>query len=491
MIYFLQVNVALGLFYCLYRLFFYKDTFWIVRRIYFWGIVVCSLLFPFIQLDYWKRPEPILSLMPDWSLIVPDVSASEIVQPQSFDWVSVFFVVYGVISLLFLLRLFIQLLSVYRLNRKYVSEKVCGVDVKVSEACRSPFSFGRSVYLNPALYDQEALQEVVFHEYGHARQLHTLDVIFYELLLAVCWINPFVWLLRKEMKDNLEFLADDYVLKQEGCDVKHYQYHLLEQALDMPAVQIINKFNVSHLKKRIIMMKKEKTKKMGLLKYSLVIPLLAVLVLACDKQKSSDQMMAVVPLEVYGLNAPDSVQMPQFPSEISENIYTYMSENLHYPKEAEQSGEEGTVVVQFVVEKDGRISQGKIIRSVSSTLDHAALAFVENLPRWIPGYYLKGEKAGEKVDILYTLPIRFSLDGSKSDLSVGIQNDASKGNPLIIVDGEVMGADFDLNSISTNKIDVVNVYKEGEAYSEYWKKYGKEYGDRIKFGVIEIKTRRG
>ena len=121
------------------------------------------------------------------------------------------------------------------------------------------------------------------HEKTHVDQYHSLDVMVSELLCTLFWINPAMWLLKGEIRRNLEFLADKRVVNS-GIDRKAYQYHLLRLSHPSAAAQIVNKFNVTPLKKRIMMMNKKRTSKMGLLKYALLFPVVALLVLSSNVQ---------------------------------------------------------------------------------------------------------------------------------------------------------------------------------------------------------------
>lgn len=141
-----------------------------------------------------------------------------------------------------------------------------------------PFSFGRSIYLNKDLHTEAELQEILRHEFIHVKQRHSLDMIWGELLCIINWYNPFAWLLRHAIRQNLEFIADHQVLAN-GVDRKQYQYMLLK-VTGMSSFSVANNFNLSSLKKRIIMMNKKTSATVHLLRFVLIVPVLAVLLLA-------------------------------------------------------------------------------------------------------------------------------------------------------------------------------------------------------------------
>lgn len=141
-----------------------------------------------------------------------------------------------------------------------------------------PFSFGRSIYLNKHLHTEAELREILHHEFIHVKQRHSLDMFWGELLCIINWYNPFAWLLRNAIRQNLEFIADHQVLAN-GIDRKQYQYMLLK-VTGIASFSVANNFNLSSLKKRIIMMNKKTSASVHLLRFGLIVPVLAVLLLA-------------------------------------------------------------------------------------------------------------------------------------------------------------------------------------------------------------------
>ncbi|WP_247237431.1 M56 family metallopeptidase [Telluribacter sp. SYSU D00476] len=141
-----------------------------------------------------------------------------------------------------------------------------------------PFSFGNAIFINPELHRENELREVLLHEIVHVKQKHTLDVIWSEVLCILNWYNPFAWMLRHAIRQNLEFIADRRVLEQ-GVDPKEYQYLLLK-VVGVPDFRIANQFNLSSLKQRIKMMNRMKTARIQLIRFLFVLPLLSILLLA-------------------------------------------------------------------------------------------------------------------------------------------------------------------------------------------------------------------
>jgi hypothetical protein len=178
-----------------------------------------------------------------------------------------------------LTRFLIQLLSFKKITSKATLISYA-YDVKLYhlDSDIMPFSFGNAVYVNKYKHTSIELDDIIKHESVHVHQQHTIDVIIAELICVLNWYNPFVWFIKNAIKQNLEFLADDVVIK-DGTDKKSYQYLLLKVTGYSP-LNIVSSFKLSSLKQRIYMMNKTKTSQKHLLKLFFVLPLIAVIMLA-------------------------------------------------------------------------------------------------------------------------------------------------------------------------------------------------------------------
>jgi len=180
-----------------------------------------------------------------------------------------------------LLRFIVRYISFIRIrNRsKLISED--GIKIYQVDESIIPFSFGKSVFINSNLHTEDELREIVRHEFVHVRQNHTIDIIWAELLCIVNWYNPFSWLLKRSIRQNLEFIADNNVVEN-GVDKKQYQYLLLK-VIGNNQYSIATKFNFSSLKKRIAMMNKTKSAKLQVARFLFLFPVLAIILLAFRK----------------------------------------------------------------------------------------------------------------------------------------------------------------------------------------------------------------
>lgn len=273
-----------------------------------------------------------------------------------------------------------------------------------------PFSFFDWIFINPERHKSDEIEEIMMHELTHCQQFHSIDIIFSELFCIIFWFNPFVWLLKREVRLNLEYLADNSVLAN-GKDNKEYQYHLLGLTYRKNVATITNNFNVLPIKKRIKMMNKKETKGILKAKYALYIPLVAMLLAVSNIEtiaRNVTKLTASVELQKKPTKESERVftvteVMPKFKG----NLYQWLSKNLRYPKDAVSRKEQGRVMVRFIITAKGEVIQPEIVRSVSPSLDKEALRVVSKMPAWNPG--INGNK---KVATRYTLPVNFSL-GSK------------------------------------------------------------------------------
>ena len=424
MLYLLQVNVGLILFYALYKLVCTWDTFFRSRRFILIVSLVLPFILPFIDVREWleSRDRMIMLTHFDYSAVLPEiVVGSEAVETGNrvfvlSEWIGYLYLA-GVVALL--VRLAVQAFSLYRLIVCMPEKEINGVRIKCLNDPSGPFSFFGWIFMNPAAVKEDEISEILTHEMAHVKQYHSVDVLLAEMVSICCWMNPFAWLLKREVRLNLEFLADRKVMEA-GFTTKSYQYHLLGLAYNHK-YGLSNNFNFSHLKQRIIMMNKKKSNAAGHIKYALfVLPAFALLVagnISCsqDASQTEDAKEEVVaPVSPEAKEAPaDSTakeevfmvaeQMPEFPGGMKEML-KFLQENVKYPENAMKNNVQGRVIVQFVIEKDGTPTEFKVLRSVDPDLDAEALRVMKAMPKWKPGM-----QKGQVVRVKFTVPVSFKL----------------------------------------------------------------------------------
>ena len=288
--YLIKFSISLAVLFVFYRAFLRPLTFYQCNRFYLLGYSLLSFAIPFIDISSLlpgnSHPR-LVSFIPSISYYynatentAPAVQVSFFQQLTATDWLLLTFCA-GVVFML--VRLVRQYLSLRHIRHTAVLlDAGTGVQLYETTAAISPFSFGNAIYFNRQLHTEEELQRIIQHEFVHVKQKHTIDLLVGELLCVVNWFNPFAWMIRYSIRQNLEFIADNNVVAT-GLDKKEYQYLLLK-VVGVPQYSIANNFNFSNLKKRIAMMNKIKSAKMHLTKFLFVLPLLVVLLLAFRKQ---------------------------------------------------------------------------------------------------------------------------------------------------------------------------------------------------------------
>ena len=467
LMYFLKVNISIALFYLFYRLFFAGDTFWKTRRYYLLLSVLVSFTYPLLSIENWlEKQESVKAIVVNYATL-PEFT----VRPeQQTNWITVenlILIIYLSVLLALMVKMLVQLVSILGVRLQGKKRVVQGITIVSLEKEVTPFSFFNAVFMNPALHNEHEIGEILAHELTHVRQMHSFDVLLSELLTIVFGFNPATWLLKLEIRQNLEFLADDKVIES-GFDSKAYQYHLLKLSYQTPEIKLGNKFNVSPLKKRIIMMNQQKTSKVGLLKYTLIVPLALALILSSNAQTVVKKMKKVVVTtgqistkaeadttiklitrgdkvyytasaikkdETVAEDKPYDVveKMPQYPGGESE-LLNYIAKNLKYPVVAQETGTQGMLLVRFVINSDGKVTNTSILKTVLNTpsrnkevvvmgnalqnstptkpneqakiaIENEALRVVNAMSDWTPG-----EQNDKKVSVWYTLPIKFKLE---------------------------------------------------------------------------------
>ena len=308
MVYFLKINVAIALFYAFYRLFFYKDTFFAWRRTALLCFFAVSAAVPLLNIQHWIVQQEPMAAMADLyaTVVLPELTLTP--QPET-DWqqltVDGIVITYWLVAFLLAVRFFAQLVGIFRLARRCPTQKIDGTNVHLLPRAEGPFSFFRWIFVCPEAHTNEELNEILTHERTHARQWHSIDVLVGELACIVCWFNPFAWLMKREIRTNLEYMADEKVLET-GHDSRTYQYHLLGLSHHKAAATIYNSFNVLPLKKRIIMMNKRRTRAIGRTKYLMFLPLAALLMIVSNieavaratQKITAEVIEAVTPAEI-------------------------------------------------------------------------------------------------------------------------------------------------------------------------------------------------
>jgi beta-lactamase regulating signal transducer with metallopeptidase domain len=273
LLYFAKVNGLIILFYLLYLVLLRKETFYVSNRWYLLMGLVTAIILPLITFTktVWVNPEPISKFIE----VVPITNEKTIrtVSEAPIDWSLILSAAYGLITIVILLKVGFEIASFFFKIFKLNKEKEVNYTLIYANSTENPFSFFKYIVINPTLFSKEEFVHILTHERIHAKQWHSLDVLFSKVFCALFWINPISWLYRKAMLQNLEFIADNQSLEE--IDSKYeYQKTLLKVVVHQQIVGITNPFYQSLIKKRIIMLHKNQSHKRNAWKYATILPAL-------------------------------------------------------------------------------------------------------------------------------------------------------------------------------------------------------------------------
>lgn len=532
-IYSIKVAICLAAFYLFYKLLLSRDTFHAFNRATLLLLMLLSLVLPFVNISV---DEPTVAY--DGMVQIEQLLAMGVVDdgpaPSGPTLIQVLFAIYIIGVALFLVGEICSLVRLHRLiSGKYSVTTADGIKIVVIDDDVAPFSWFNNIVISRSDYES-GRSEILIHEKAHIARRHSLDIMLCNMLLIFQWFNPAAWLLRRELQNIHEYEADEAVI-QSGADASEYQLLLIRKAVGERLFSMANNLNHNSLKKRITMMLIKKSNPWNRAKILLTVPVAAVAVVAFATPKAESLSKEIehdsnalvnsvvrsmpgtaeyltmstgeagaagMPAEaaapetaaadslrgrVAGVTAGNSKddgrvfdvveEQPRYPGGTNA-LMTYLRDNIKYPAEAAKAGIQGMVIVQFVVGKDGAVRDIKPVKSVSPELDAEAVRVVAAMPKWVPGY-----QRGEAVNVRYTLPVNFRMDGgpgSESQKAAG-SNIAFSDDVYYVVDGVHVSV-AELKKISADKINSIEVFK-GESAVE-------KFGEQAKNGAIVVSTKK-
>ena len=279
--YLLKSSAIIFIFYVCYKLFLQRDTFFESNRWFLLlGLVIASCM-PSIIIPIYIEYTPVSFS----EFIVNTASESNItVQEEQFNYLQLASWIYLSGLIFFVGKLAIELLSLKRILKadhfqSYGNYKFIETNKQVA-----PFSFFNYIVYNPNHFNEAELEHVINHEKAHTQQFHSIDTIIAQIACVLLWFNPFVWLYKRALQQNLEFIADQKAQYISPCE-KSYQTVLLKASVKNHQLVFTNNFYTSLIKKRIIMLHKSKSKKLNQLKLIVVLPLLALFIMSFNTKE--------------------------------------------------------------------------------------------------------------------------------------------------------------------------------------------------------------
>ena len=386
LIYQIKVGICLIAFYLLWKLLLSRETFHRFNRVALLTVMALAFVLPWVKLSLdVSTPVADGMVMLEEMIVTPAGAVQPHQVAQTWSVISIANILYFIGVVAVLVWLLHSQWSLHRMLKKGRREQMPdGITLHVVPGEQTPFSYFRHIVINEQDY-RDNPREILTHEHAHISLRHSWDVLFVELVKLFQWWNPAAWLLCRELKQVHEYEADMAVLNQ-GVDAKQYQLLLIRKSVGDQLFSMANNFNYQSLKKRISMMTKNKSSQWNTLRALVVVPVIALALLAFANTKSvaavvanqqaimtptSEVVKANAEAQVTDESAPQSKkvyksveQMPMFPGgEMA--LMKYLQSHINYPPEAAKNDIGGRVIVQFIIDETGQVGEVKVLRHVS------------------------------------------------------------------------------------------------------------------------------
>jgi hypothetical protein len=416
--YIIQIVFFQVIFLAVYDLFLRKETFFKWNRVYLLMTPILSFIIPLLKFESFKS-----GVSEEYIVLLPEVVFNpQIVIEQTFNTQEVsnysfpiFYVGFAIFSIVFLIKLFkiIQLLNRSKILKR-TNYKLIIVDGK-----NSAFSFFNYIFVGKSQFENKELQ-IIKHELVHSKQYHTLDLLFFELLKIITWFNPLIYIYQNRITLLHEYISDAEVVKE--TDKNSYFNKLLKETFEIENISFVNQFyKQSLIKKRIMMIAKEKSQSVKQFKYLLLIPVLASMLfyVSCT-DNIQESKNPIEEINIYKNEIEESIsfliidQVPTFPgcsgdTEIlkeclNKGIRQHINKNFNIKVvQNERASGKQKIFVKFKITKFGTIEIEKI-KAPNSKLEKEARRVVNSLPKMTPGKH-----GGKQVNVTYMLPIVFEI----------------------------------------------------------------------------------
>ena len=428
-----KVAIALLVFYLFYRFLLKRETFHRFNRVVLVGTAVLSFLLPFCIITI-RRPLEMGAQAMTPTPVSAEASLQESVSVEGAWtpwWETVLIVLFWVGVAVVLARVAVSILSILRIIRRgEVVREENGCKIIVTERDIDPCSWMKFIVLSRKDWEGNNAP-ILAHEKAHIGLGHSVEVLLVDILSALQWFNPAIWMLRADLRELHEYEADDSVLRA-GTDLREYQYLLIRKAVSKSGYSVANSFNHSILKNRITMMSKDRSPLARRLRVLWLLPLVFLglglqartvyVPVARDSWEFlSDQRpdcvlpgIAVVKYVDPSVKPEDIIQVDQgkkIPLTAGNNYDTapvcsedfgrWLNQRLLYPRDRLYSG---TLVARFVVGKDGKLGKIAIVSGLCEEADEMVVRLLGESPAWTPA-----RKDGKPVAAVLFQPIIFQV----------------------------------------------------------------------------------
>ena len=488
-----KAAIALAVFYMFYRLLLSKETFHRFNRIVLLSTAALSFVLPLCVITL-KEVVVVPAMTGSSETIVAEVAETVAMVPEASApvWPVILCSLFALGALAVLVHVAVSIIGIRRMIRSGSRQVLdSGDTLIITETDTAPFSWMKYIVISREDYES-GYSQILTHEKAHIALRHSWDILFVDMITALQWFNPAIWMLKADLRALHEFEADDAVLRS-GANIKEYQYLLIRKAVSKSGYSVANSFNHSTLKARITMMLNQKSSRKGAWKALYVLPLVGISLAATAETKVDYQYepQETFKARIVEVHDTTDVKVIKISNESQAHIPivgvygAIPADDQYFEKQAEK--------VKVVLSEAGADPGGKPIYIIdgqvqSDDFDINGLNpdFIGKVEVWTPENAEKefGEKGKNGVvEITSKEPVTI---GSTADGSVKVQYIALDGSmessevpqPLYVIDGQVMPEDYNLNTIDPEDIESISVLKDG--------KQTEVYGERAKDGVICI-----
>ena len=473
-----KAAIALAVFYMFYRLLLSKETFHRFNRIMLLGTAALSFVLPLCVITF-KEVVVVPAMTASSETFTGDVAETVAMVPEVSEpiWSVILFTLFTLGALAVLIHVASSIVGIRRIIRNGSHETLeNGETLIITETDTAPFSWMKYIVISREDYES-GYSQILTHEKAHIALRHSWDIIFVDMITALQWFNPAIWMLKADLRALHEFEADDAVLRS-GANIKEYQYLLIRKAVSKSGYSVANSFNHSTLKARITMMLNQKSSRMSAWKALYVIPLVGISLAATAETMVDYQ---------YEDQTPDNTELVEkYSTPVDKDTKkSFKEKNLKNGRVTVD--EENDVVTMIYYGLDGKERQSQItglplgkesyfINGSFATKGAADIALEKDPDAVLLSAYLKnGNKVRAIISADYGKFVTGIIDCSKPINTLVIKEGeeqpqlATVATPdlVYVINGERMPEGFDLNTIDPNTISSMEVLKTEKALKEY------------------------
>lgn len=494
--YLLPIAIGLMVLWVAYRLLFTNSNRFQFNRFYLLSAMLFSLALPLFGLLMGQSTPQVVAfkqnmlggfMLNEITISYGDPTAVTLSEVEVATPTRIHFSLWQVLGVIYLIGVAVTaLLFLFKMGKlvamiiRSPKRKMDGYTMVFTHKEHGPYSFFRYAFFT----DENVNPDIIRHELSHISHHHSWDILMVELMKIFQWFNPFIYFYKRELQSLHEYIADNDVVAT-GADKRNYMMLILQQCTAVDFSDMSNNFSLILTKKRIKMITKHEKAKGFWWKLLATLPVLALLLIV--NARASAQQVKKMDETVYEFSTKDITDikikkvdndsiyqivevMPEFPGGM-DKMMDYLSKNIKYPEEAKEKGISGRVFLSFVVEKDGAVSNVKVVKGIGKECDDEAVRVVKAMPKWKPGLM-----KGKLVRVNYMLPVNFKLDEGEAykpvkGETVAPQADLKPGKDGVWDIAETMpeypGGIDGLRTYIQENLTVPEKYKNVETKAEY------------------------